>query len=633
MEVLLHIGRTWLTGAVTLVLASLFFGSPAFPADPKHVLLLHSFGRDFKPWSQYAKMIRAELDRQSPWPLNVVEYSLVTARFGDENPEAPFVDYLRAVFANRPLDLIVSIGAPAAGFVQRNRHNLFAATPMVLTAVEHRRVQLVNLTENDALVAVTHDLPAIIDNILRVLPQTKTVAIVNGNSPLEDYWRGEMRKEFKRFEPRITFKWYNLLSFEEILKDAAALPANSAIFWELMIVDGAGAVHEGHKALAKLYSVANAPIFSFDDSFFGSELVGGPMFSVLDVSRQAAAVAVRILGGEKASTINTAPIGYAVPKFDWREMQRWGIVESRLPPESEIYFREPAAWEQYRFQILAVIAVIVLQGILISGLVYEHRRRSRAEVLARNSISELAHLNRVATAGELSATIAHEINQPITGIVTRAGAALNWLSPENTNIDKARDLLGQIVATGHRASEVVTTVRAMFRKDTEASVPIDINTLIWSVLGLCYIDFRTHSVETRTNLDEHLPRVIGNEIQLQQVMLNLVMNAIEAMSSSESRVLSIRSELVGKSVRVSVEDSGSGIDPTNIDRIFKPMFTTKARGMGMGLSICRAIIVGHNGRISMSFAASGRTIFRFELPVSARATADADRQPEIAEAS
>jgi signal transduction histidine kinase len=633
VEVLLHIGRRWMIGAASLVLANFFFGSPAFPADPKRVLLLHSFGRDFKPWSEYARMIRTELDRQSHWPLDVVEYSLVTARFGDENPEAPFVDYLRAVFANRPLDLIVSVGAPAAGFVQRHRHNLFAATPMVFTAVEYRRVQLANLTENDALVAVTHDLPAIIDNILRVLPKTKTIAIVNGNSPLENFWREEMRNEFKRFEHRVSFKWYNSLSFEEILRDAATLPANSAIFWELMIVDGAGVVHEGPTALAKLHSVANAPIFSFDDSFFGSEAVGGPMFSVLDISRRAAAVAVRILGGEKASAIKTSPIGFAAPKFDWREMQRWGIDESRLPPESQVYFREPAAWEQYRFQILAVVAIVVLQGTLIFWLAYEHRRRNRAEVLARNSIFELAHLNRVATAGELSATIAHEVNQPITGIVTRAGAALNWLSRENPNIGKAQDLLGQIIVAGHRASEVVTTVRAMFRKDRQASVPIDINRLISSVLGLVYIDLRKHSIETRIDLDARLPDIIGNEVQLQQVMLNLLINAVEAMSSTESRVLQIRSELAGKSVRVSVEDSGSGIDPTNIDRVFKPMFTTKAQGMGMGLSICRSIIVAHDGRISVSPAASGGTIFRFELPVSARATADADRQPEIAEAS
>ena len=634
MEVPLRIGRTWLTAAASLVLVAAFFCSTAFAAESKRVLLLHSFGRDFKPWSDYARMIRTELGRQSPWPLDVIEYSLVTARFGDENPEAPFVDYLRALFAKYPLDLIVSVGAPAAGFVQRNRNNLFSATPMVFTAVDERRVQRANLTENDTVAAVTHDLPALIENILRVLPETKTIAIVNGNSPVENFWREEMRREFRPFESQVTFKWYNTFSFAEILKDAAALPPNSAIFWELMIVDAAGVVHEGQEALAKLYSVANAPIFSFDDSFFGSEIVGGPMFSVLDISQHTAAVAVRILGGEKASAIKPSPIGFAAPRFDAREMQRWGISESRLPPGSQVYFRDPSPWEQYRVQILVIVAIILLQGALISWLIYEHRRRNRAEVLARNSISELAHLNRVATAGELTATIAHQVNQPITGIVTRAGAALRWLSAETPDIGKARDLLNQIVAAGHRTSDVVMTVRAMFRKDTQASAHVDVNGLIWSVLGLVYIDLRKHSVELQTSLAERLPRVDGDEVQLQQVVLNLLMNAIDAMSSAEARVLSIRSDLAGQTVRVLVEDSGSGIDPANIDQVFKPMFTTKAQGMGMGLSICRSIIEGHGGRISVSAAASGGTIFQFELPVSADAMADADRPPEeIAAAS
>ena len=129
----------------------------AATAESKRVMLLHSFGREFKPWSEYAKTIRDRTERQSPWPLDITEHSLVTARSSDEDPEAPFVEYLRALFAKRPLDLIVSIGAPAAGFVQRHRQQLFATTPMVFTAVDQRRVQYSDLTANDAVVAVRID--------------------------------------------------------------------------------------------------------------------------------------------------------------------------------------------------------------------------------------------------------------------------------------------------------------------------------------------------------------------------------------------------------------------------------------------------------------------------------------------
>src|SRR6516165_7949185 len=289
-----------------------------------------------------------------------------------------------------------------------------------------------------AVVALWINYFAAIENILRVLPDTKDVILVLGTSPLEKFWKEAIAKEVEPLSNRLRFSWTDHLSFDELLKQAAALPPHSAIFWELMIVDAGGVVHQGGTPLAKLHAVAKAPIFSYDVSFFGREIVGGPMLVPADTGRQTAAVAVRILGGEKPSDINTPPVQFGRPMFDWREMQRWGISENRLPPGSEILFRDPTAWERYRLEILAICAVVLLQGALISWLIYENRRRNRAEVLARNSMSELTHMNRVATAGELSASIAHEVNQPLTGIVARVSAARRWLAAEKPDLDKVR---------------------------------------------------------------------------------------------------------------------------------------------------------------------------------------------------
>jgi hypothetical protein len=378
-------------------------------AESKRVMILHSFGQDFKPWSDYAKAIRLELGRQSPWPLDIDEHSLVTARASDENPEGPFVEYLRSLFADKQLDLIVSIGAPAAGFVQRHRQRLFPTTPMLLTVVEQRRVQHSVLTTNDAVVAVSINYFAAIENILRVLPDTKHVAVVIGSSPIERYWRKEIGEEVQPFANRIAFTWYNHLSFEGILKHAAALPPQSAIFWELMVVDAAGVVHEESGALTRLHAVANAPIFSYTDAFFGREIVGGPHVPVLETGRRVAEVAVRILGGEKAGDIKTPPVGFATPKFDWREMQRWGISESRLPPGSEIHFRNPTAWEQYRVRILFLCAALLVQAALLSWLLYEHRYRRRSEAAAYELSGRLIHAQE-----EERSRLARELHDDVT---------------------------------------------------------------------------------------------------------------------------------------------------------------------------------------------------------------------------
>ena len=172
----------------------------------------------------------------------------MTARSDDDNPEVPYVEYLRALFAKRPLDLLVTIGAPAANFVQRHRQQLFTKTPMVFIAVERRRIQRSSLTENDTVVAITQNFPAIIENILHVLPDTKTVAVVIGNSPLERLWLEVLRNEFAPFADRISFIWCHDRSLADILKRAAALPPHSAIYWHQMNVDAAGVVHEGGKA-------------------------------------------------------------------------------------------------------------------------------------------------------------------------------------------------------------------------------------------------------------------------------------------------------------------------------------------------------------------------------------------------
>ncbi len=601
-------------GAVIFLLPTIGIAT----AESKRILLLYSFGREFKPWSEYAETIRSELNSQSPWPLDITEQSLITARSSDEYPETAFVEYLRALFAKHPPDLIVGFGAPAAGFIQRHRPQLFATTPMVFTAVDQRRVQYSDLTANDAVVAVRIDYLGAIKNILQILPDTKHVAVVVGTSPIEQFWREEIAKEVKPLENRIAFTWYNTLSFEDILKHAAALPPHSAIFWELMAVDAAGVVHEGNTALARLHAVANAPIFSYDESFFGNEIVGGPLLSVLEVSRQTAAVAVRILGGEKAGDIEVPPVGFASPKFDWREMQRWGISESLLPAKSEVRFREPTVWDQYHRQIVMILTVLLLQTALIGVLLHENRRRRRAEASAIKMQSDLAHMNRVATAGELAASIAHEIKQPLASIVNQGSAGLNWLKQNVPDLDQARLSLQSIVSEGHRADAVINNIRAMFRNESTLRSLVDVNALIQRVLTLVTHKIGSKNIALETDFAKKpAPCVRADPVQLQQVVLNLIMNAVEAMGSSagQARALRLRTEIdPADTVLITVADTGPGIDPKVAKNIFQPFFTTKPGGMGMGLSICKSIIKSHEGRLTATPGEFRGTVFQIRLP-------------------
>jgi signal transduction histidine kinase len=613
--------RSFLAWAIVAPLAiAILLGTSASghaDGDPKRVMILHSVGREFRPWNVYAKDIRAELDRQTRWPIDVQEHSLVAARSGDPRAEELFLEYIKALYVGAPPDLIVSVGAPSAAFFQRRRKDLFPTTPIVFTVLEDRRVQYSNLTENDTVVSARNDFRFLFESYLGIAPDTKIIAVINGNSPNEQFWQGELRRELKPLEDRVEIRWYDKLSYEDTLKQTASLPSHSAIFWYQMVVDAAGVAHEGDRALTRLYATANAPIFTHDDAFFGQEIIGGPMFSALDLSRKATAVAMRILGGEKAGDIKTAVNNFVAPKYDWRELRRWNISESRLPPDSTIYFREPTAWEEYSWQIASIVAVILIQAGLISVLLREHRRRKFSEVQSRQRMAELAHVNRFSTAGELTASIAHEINQPLGSILTNAETANAILKSPSPDIAELKEIVSDILQDDRRASEVIRRMRSLLKKAPFELKNIDLNDLVRETVQFLSSlavgrKFELFSVIT----PDALP-IAGDRIQLQQVILNLVVNGIDAMkdTSSENRIISIRTTRVENFAELSVSDRGPGIPEGKLKEVFEPFFTSKAEGMGMGLSIARTIVEAHNGQIWAENRDGGGALFRIRLPL------------------
>ena len=586
-------------------------------AETKRVLILHSFGVDFRPWGEYSRTIRSELFRQSPWPLDIEDHLLATARSSDENPEPPFVDYLNALEVKHSPDLIICIGAPAANFIQRHRDHLFPATPMILTAVEKRRVRYDSLTKNDTVIPVAHNFRAVFDNILRLLPNTKQVVVINGASPNEKFWRGELSWELKPYESRLKLLYFDDTPFVDVLKEASRLPPDTAIFWHLMNVDAAGVAYEGDIGLKKLFAVANAPIFSYDDGFFGGEIVGGPMYSVLESSEKTAAIAVRILSGERAGDIKTPPVLFATPKYDWRQLQRWNISESRLPPGSEILFREPTAWQRYSWQIALITAVILAQAGLISALLQAHRRRRLAEIQSAQRTKELARVSRFATAGELTASIAHEMNQPLGAILTNAETADAILQSPTPNIGELKDIVKDILHDDQRASEVIGRMRSLLKKAPFDPKHFDFNEVVRETVDLLSAVAVGRKVELASFLAPIALPIICDHIQLQQVIINLVVNAIDAMKDTptKDRIISIRTSRAEKFAELSVSDRGPGIPEDQLKEVFEPFFTSKAEGMGMGLSIARTIIEAHHGLIWAENRDHGGATFRIKLPL------------------
>jgi signal transduction histidine kinase len=598
-------------------------------AEPRRVLLLHSYGPHFAPWSAVSGRFREELIKQSTNAIDLYEASLETARLTQAPDEVPFVEYLRSLFTGRDLNLVVAMGAPAARFVQRYRSQVFASTPLLITGTDARFIDNATLVANDTAVASNINLSKLIENIFQVLPDIANIAFAIGNSPLERFWVEELRRASQPFAHRVTFEWLNEASLEEMARRAATRPPQSAIFYAGVRGDAHGVPHEEDRVFAMLRAAANAPIFGYADINFGHGVVGGPHVSTQEIGRQAAGVAIRILNGETPASIKTAPLELQAPVYDWRELQRWNISEARLPAGSEVHFRQPTAWEKYRWQLAAIFIALTLQGGMITWLLFERQGRRSAEVDARNRLAEVIHLNRSAEAGALSASFAHELSQPLEAIMLSAATAERLLATDKPADDKVRELLADIREADQHAVDIVQHLRKLVKRKSDVELQeCDLNKVIANAVRILSAESKKRNIALRINGSQQVFPVRADPIHLQQVILNLATNGMDAVTSAATGdcAITIQTASIGNScVQVSVSDSGTGIPDEKLSEIFDTFFTTKEHGTGLGLSIARTIVETYGGKIWAENRDEGGAVFRFTLPLLAHDCLASDR--------
>jgi signal transduction histidine kinase len=588
-------------------------GAPVVQSRP-HSLLVLDQSASFRIWpSAIIAGMRSELGGNAESPTAIYVEHLDLHRFRGAEYLDSLEQYFGAKYRDRPIGVIASIGPLTFEYAMRLRDNLWPTVPLVFAAIPDQSAPSPAPTSGVTGTTVAMSLANMIKAARMLDPNLKRLALVGDPMHSHPYYY-PFSKEIPLASQEFEFIDLTGLPIATVRERVANLPDHTTILYT-GINANAGGAYVATDVVPVIAEAANRPIIVDAETYFGTGATGGFLVSPEQIGREAGRLVQRIMQGESPADIPVASGTPPNPVFDWRQLQKWKIREENLPPMSEVRFRQLSPWRHYRSQILAAITLFLLQFVLILLLLYEHRRRHSAEMATRKTMSELAQMNRLATAGELSASIAHEVNQPLTGIVTKANAALRWLAADKPDLERAQAALTQIVSAGHRAGSIVAGVRSMLRKDTEVRALIDINKLIWTVLGLVWIDLRKNEIELDTKLNEQLPPVDGNEVQLQQTILNLINNAIESMHSVDRRVLRVRTEpdCSGR-VQVSIEDTGTGIDQSNLDSIFKPMFTTKAAGMGMGLAICRSIIESHGGRIWISPGIERGSVFHFTIP-------------------
>jgi signal transduction histidine kinase len=534
--------------ALLLVFVALWVPLSAIAAETKRVLLLHSFGREFAPYDAVVAAFRTELAKGSSEPVAVYDASLDAGEAPGSDDTQPLVELLRHRFAGSTPDVVVTIGPPAAAFYLKNRDQIFPGTPLVVAALDERFVHKSVLRAGDSAVVVHQHLPRLVDNILQVLPDTQTVAVVVGDSPLERFWLAENRKELATFANRVRLEWLNDLSLEQMRQRVAALPPHSAVLYTLMITDAAGVPHERGAALASLAEVSAAPIFSLYESELGHGVVGGPYHSQRRFGALAAAAALRALSGQVPADPIVQLVGYETPVYDWRELERWRIDPKRLPAGSAIRFRPPSLWDEHRALILAAGSIIALLAALSIGLVWQRVRRRRAEEEA------LTLSGRLITAHEDERRwLARELHDDITQRLV--GAAIGAANLPG----------GDLSPSGIDARRSVSETLMQLSEDIHAlsyrlhpSVLHDLG-LVEALKAECERVARSESVRVEVEADK-LPPSLPREVAL--CMYRIAQEALRNIGRhANASIVQLSLALKDGGLLLAVNDNGGGFEP------------------------------------------------------------------------
>src|SRR5215207_219097 len=584
----------------------------------KQVLLLQSVDRGNLTLDRFTGVFRVGLNQHAERPVNFVQVVVGPTGFvGAREPAV--VDYIQSLYADHaPPDLVMTVGGPAALFARKYRKQLFPATPLLFGAMDQRYVRGAPLGENETAVAVVNDLPALIDDILRVLPETRQVFMVTGSGAIGQFMRPELETGFARFQGRVSFIWSDQMSISEIVRRIASLPPHSAIVYQTFGSDAQGGAYPSEQVVATLHARANAPMFSAQSPYFGRGVVGGSMMNIDDLGRRTADVASRILSGEPPGRLKVPPQLRGQPTYDWRELERWNIPESRLPQGSVVQFRRPSLWDEHRVTVLLVVVALMLQSLLIARLVYERRARQRAEVESQRNLVLAADANRRDTMSALATSIGHELGQPLAAIVNNAQALQRMVATNRAPPGATEEILGEIRAEAVLAAQVIDRHRAMLRSHQLQKQPIDLNVVIHESLSLVGHEMRTQRIEATIDLSPSPCVIDGDQVLLQQVLVNLLRNAIDALAESPpaSRSITIRSVVRADDVEMSVRDTGAGLPAEIIGKLFTPFVTTKSHGLGIGLTIAQRIVEAHAGTIVAHNNVDGGATFSVTLPRS-----------------
>jgi signal transduction histidine kinase/ABC-type uncharacterized transport system substrate-binding protein len=625
-------GSCWHCGLVLLLL--LLGAMPAPAATRFQVLVLFDEDNDLPGMASIYRNLRQTLSAELGDEVGFFTESLQLSQYGARDSGAILSDYLGRKYDGQRLDLVITVMEPALDFVLRHRAQLFTGVPVVFCGLDSTELEGIQLPADVTGVMMKRRYAPTVDTILQLQPETRRLYVVGGGSRFDRRIQEIARRDFEATGAgdKLAITWLTNLSMADLLAKVSTLPSRSAVYYLTLFSDGEGQPFITHDALRRVVQAANAPVYVSLDQYVGTGAVGGNVYSVGLLGEEAGRLVASVLRGGMVPARPPVALSPYVPVFDWRQLQRWNIPPSRLPAGSVLQNRKPSAWESYRWYIVGGVSVFLLQSALVIALLVNRAQRRRAELARQDSElrrrhaeeqalrqrEELAHALRLTTLGELTASIAHELNQPLTAIAANAQAARRLLQSDMANPD-IPEALEDLEDDSIRAAEIIQRLQVLFRKKPGAQQLLDLNAVIDDVLHLLGNDLRHRRIQVRFTRCNTGPKVLGDGVQLRQVIINLIRNAEDAIAQVRDGPRDIAVDLrraEAGSIVIEIRDSGTGVAEDELERIFEHFVSSKPQGLGMGLAISRSIVEAHGGKIWASRNPDRGTTLHVKLPLA-----------------
>ncbi len=600
-----------------LVAAFLALLPPAHAAQSKSVLVLYENNRLLPANVEADRALNEVVTSRAQAPEVNAEF-LDYPRFQGDAFTSTVTTYLRDKYASHPPDVIVAGGSGALDFLLRHRAQLFPRVPIVHMGVEREYLDEKSLPPDVRGIPVQYDSLGTIEQALQLHPRVIHLVIVTGASDADHQTEAVVRRELPslRRQPA-TIEYLSGLPTSEVRRRVSELRGDTLVFTPGYFMDGAGRSSTPRTAAKEIAAASAVPVYAPYNTFVGVGVVGGRVTTFGAMGEAAGTIVDELLDGRSPAALTLPDIMPSVFTVDWREVRRWGIDERELPAGTNVLFKAPTFWDQYRLPALSAIAAFALQTALLGGLLFERKRRRQAEQAVDKHRFELAHASRLAVAGELTASIAHEINQPLGAILSNVAAADLILGQELDQQGELRQILDDIRRDDIRASEVIRRLRTLLEKHEVESTPVDLNEVLADTAAVLHSEAKRRRVELSVHQSPSSVTILCDKVQIQQVMINLALNSMDAVAEMPEGRRTVAISLTKRDAVAAIEvsDSGSGISSEHRAKLFDSFFTTKRRGIGLGLSIVRTLVETHGGRVWADNASSGGAIFFIEFPL------------------